>query len=79
MSPSLRDRKSVAAHVYAIPLVIELASDGHPRALGLPEHPPSDRIAAHSPRDEHTRQRARVQASLLLSCRRDRPTHRRWA
>ena len=38
---------------------------------------PVKRLA--SGRDDHERQRALVRASLLVSRRRDAPTHRRWA
>ena len=38
---------------------------------------PVKRLA--SGQDDHERQRALVRASLLVSRRRDAPTHRRWA
>jgi hypothetical protein len=71
-------RQSLAGHVYTLPVVHELALEDHPRA-GRPAASPCLQTGVESARDRHERQRARVQASLLLSRRHDCPTHRRWA
>jgi hypothetical protein len=74
VSTARERQQSIAGHVYTLPVVQELARQDHTPSSYEATSPST---AGESARDRHERQRARVQASLLLSRRHDSPTHRR--